>query len=226
MSATATRLDHARARTVADALTARWGLGTDCLWCGSLRRRSPTVGDLDLVAALPDGRDDPLFERIDATIEKSQEQLGMFVASPDKPIGVAIKGHKPHFRAAYYDLRTTWTDQAGQPITAGVNAWRHQPGNKGWTIIRCTGPDDFVIMFLDRWKMQHGIQRGEEHRASIEGHLVDRYGVAIPTESEEDAFRLAGWAFIQPHDRERVAQHWARRAATSSGAPSRQKGPP
>lgn len=204
MSTTTTRLDHSRASAIASALTSRWGLGPDCLWCGSLRRRCPTVGDLDLVAALPTGSDDPLFERIDATMER---QGALFGAG--EPLGVALKGHKPHFKAAYYDLRTKWTDQDGRPITVGVNIWRHQPGNKGWTILRCTGPADFGKMFLDRWKMQHGIPKGEQHQASIGGHLVDKYGIAIPTETEEDAFRLANWKFIPPHDRDRVAAQWA-----------------
>lgn len=224
MSATSTRLTPKQARTIADHLTKIWGLGSDCLWCGSLRRERPDVGDLDLVAALPDGKDDPLFDRIDATLEKDQEQLGMFGQQPAKPIGVALRGHKPHFKAAYYELRTNWKTEAGERITVGVNVFRYQPGNKGWTIVRCTGPADFGKMFLDAWKKRHGIAAGEDNPASIEGHLVDKYGVAIPTETEADAFRLCDMKYVEPNRRDQVAAHWAR-ASGGGTAPSRRDFP-
>lgn len=213
------RIPLASADAVAAELVARWELrgdGPPEMWrnfvAGSVRRRRPEVGDLELVAPLPrpvPGRpigpaDDPLFRRINATVTNpwQDEKAPLFAAASAGPpaelaLGSAIRGLKPGFLACSLVLRP-WDG-----IELQCQVYRYTPDNLGWMLIERTGPREFGMWFLGAWKRRYGIPVGVEGRqASIDNHLVDGGGRIVPTTTEEEAFRLAGQPYVEPHERD------------------------
>lgn len=213
------RLPYAKAAAVAEALFEKWdlsGLRPDhqptCVVVGSVRRRRDEVGDLEIVAPLPVGwqtrkltpADDPLFRRIDATMQNRyvDESNALFYARSNEtpaapPIGTAVRGLKPGFLACSLILRP-WE---GTEIPCQV--YRYTPDNRGWLLIERTGPRDFGIWFLWRWKVRFGIPVADEsRRASIDNHLVDAGGKVVSVATEEEAFRLAGERFVPAEERD------------------------
>lgn len=167
-----------------------WNLPIGSLWVGSLRRRKPVVGDLDLISPLPrDGEPDRLFLAIDETLEKDGDMFQQAV----KPLGRAESGHHVGFKFAKYVLRM----RSGQDIK--VNVWRFTPQNAGWMALYRTGPREFGIGFLVEWKRVFQIPSGKQ--ALVEDHLRDPHGIIVPVETEADAFAKVGMKFIPPEQR-------------------------
>lgn len=215
------RLPHAKASSVAEAIFSKWelsGLLPDhsaaCLAVGSVRRKRDEVGDLEIIAPLPVGwqtrkltaADDPLFRRINSTMSNPYRDGSMSslfsVPKDDLPggngvMGTAVRGLKPGFLACSLILRP-W---AGIEIPCQV--YRYTPDNRGWLLIERTGPRDFGIWFLWRWKVRFGIPVADEgRRASIDNHLVDATGKVVSVPNEQEAFRLAGERYVPPEERD------------------------
>jgi len=212
------RLPHAKASAVAAALFEKWDLSgllpdhsAACVVVGSVRRRRDEVGDLEIVAPVPPaapGRkltsaDDPLFRRINASMSNPwvDESNALFFATASdagpEPIGTAVRGLKPGFLACSLIIRP-WPD-----VEIPCQIFRYTPDNRGWLLIDRTGPRDFGIWFLWRWKVRYGIPvADEQRRASVDGHLVDAGGNVISVPTEQEAFRLAGVPYVPPEQRD------------------------
>lgn len=211
------RIELSRAVEVAEVLFERWKLSSaerypGCMVAGSVRRMEPEVGDLEIVAPLPRGWDyrklgpevDELFGAINATVDNpwSDESAPLFAttttATPSPVVlGSALRGLRPGFLACSLLLRP-WP---GLEIPCQV--YRYTPENFGWMLIERTGPREFGMWFLGQWKRRYGIPVGVEGRqASINNHLVNAAGDVVPVPTEAEAFRLAGMAWIAPHDRD------------------------
>lgn len=196
---------------IVKALLARWGRpGAEAVIVGSVRRRVDTVGDLELAAPLPEGLgenptpdQDPLFRAIDGTMENRfrAEESPLFAGgvSDSIPLGRAEKGLRPGFLACSLIVRpfVRHPDPAYAALQLPVQVYRFTAANKGWVLIERTGPREFGMYFLGAWKKSYGIPTGsEDHRASINGHLVDSYGRVVPVNTEVEAFEKAGLSFI------------------------------
>lgn len=215
------RLPHSKAAAVAAAIFEKWelsGLQPDhsasCVVVGSVRRKRDEVGDIEIVAPLPIGwnarkltpADDPLFLRINSTMTNPYRDGSMAslfsVPKDDFPaadgvMGTAMRGLKPGFMACSLVLRP-W-----KGIEIPCQIYRYTPDNRGWVLIERTGPRDFGVWFLWRWKMRFGIPvKDENHRASIDNHLVDASGRVVSVSNEQEAFRLAGERYIPPEERD------------------------
>lgn len=171
---------------------------------GSVRRRCATVGDLEIVAPLPAGDVDTLFDRLAACI--ALEDGGLFQV--ENQIGVARQGLKPGFKAARIDLSHKVYGVVPLEIyryTQGID------GNLGWSLIMRTGPEEFGKEFLRRWKKKWAIHR--DQNACAENFLRDAHGQAIPTKDEREAFSQCGFGFVVPPEkREEYMRNLAKHA--------------
>lgn len=205
MSATATRMPLAYAQARAREIVARVGIPPTSLTgiVGSIRRAKPDVGDIEfLVPTAPaSATRDWLFDAIDAQVIKAG---GLFGGEPTAFL-VPQKGHKPHFLSASYTI----TFQNPTTVVA-VEFYRHTPANRGWQLLMRTGPGDFGKWFLGRWKKAHDI--GEGRPASVDGHLVDRWGKVIPVETEEQCFDHIKCNVIPPDRRDAFVASLAERS--------------
>ena len=200
------RFPLSAADRVCEEIRKRWGLSLEVV--GSVRRRRASVGDIELIAPLPEGwdrkhimpADDPLFQTINATMQKPWQLEGLFgepVIEPESPMGRIERGLKPGFRAASFTL-FAW----GREFPCQV--YRYTPANRGWMQIERTGPREFGIHFLVAWKKQYSIPR--EKQASINNHLVDVLGEIVQVKDEATAFQKAGMRQIPPEERDEYAE--------------------
>lgn len=199
---------------------------------GSLRRKKESIGDLEVLAPLPTPRepidgsrpeigwdDDPLFRVLNRIVDnpvsepkkvaavlwmQPREELEK-LAPKRRELGTAIKGLKPGFLAASIMLRVK-KDVCGVGEVK-LEIFRAARDNWGWALVMRTGPQEFGIEFLTRWKRRYGIPLGDGGKASVDGGLVDSQGTPVPTPTEEDAFRLCGMEFIQPERRDWFVEH-------------------
>jgi len=195
---TGVRIPLATADHLAESLMARWKMAAPaCGVVGSVRRRKPDVGDLELIAPLPPegAKFDPLYESIADSLGLRR---GLF--TPEIPaIGEAVEGVKPGFKAA--SLRVQIRLGECQEELFGVQVFRYTPENCGWQWLMRTGPDDFGKWFLWQWKQVYGIPTGDEHKASQDGHLIDGNKVVVPVPTEDDCFRCIRRPFVPPEER-------------------------
>ncbi len=194
MSTTTERMPLAIAEARARDIMARIGIPEMSVTgvVGSIRRRKADVGDIEFLlptapAASPR---DAIFDLIDAQVIK-----GDCMFSPSTAFLVPQKGHKPFFKSASYTV--TFENPTS---TVAVEFYRHTPANRGWMLLMRTGPGEFGEWFLARWKKAHDI--GGDRPASVEGHLVDRWGKVIPVETEEQCFAHIKCNVIPPEKRE------------------------
>lgn len=208
------RIAIERARRVAAALVARWGMGEGCAVVGSVRRGRAEVGDLEFAAPLPPGWQnknldpdaDPLFKAINASVSNPWRNTAAALFAPparaatdeeQTAIGEAVRGLRPGFLALSLVARP-WPG-----IEIPCQVYRYTPDNRGWLLIERTGPRDFGVWFLWRWKVRFGIPVADEtRRASINNHLVDAGGKVVSVATEEEAFRLAGERFVPAEERD------------------------
>lgn len=197
---TGPRMPHAQASDFAQQLGNRWRFGEltrlGPVWTvGSLRRQAVTVGDIEFLCPHEPKDNDTLYDAIAHTLCMPGEGESMFGAPVDH-IGRPVEGFKRGFLAADFEIRMR--DQV-----VPVQVFRYTPQNRGWQLLMRTGPAEFGQYFLGKWKEAFGIPRGvESAKASIDGHLVDRHGIVVPVESEEECFDKAGMAFVTPLQRE------------------------
>lgn len=190
---------------MADKLAAdlmqRWKMPAHvCMIVGSVRRRKPDVGDLELIAPLPPEpkKSDTLYETIAESMGVSR---GGLFAPKVTPIGEVVQGLKPGFLSASLRVNARFND-AEQLV--GVQVFRYTAVNRGWATLMRTGPDEFGKWFLWKWKQQFGIPEGRQ--ASIDGNLVDAAGNVVPVDDEEACFRLIRKEFIPPEQRAEFAE--------------------
>lgn len=200
---TGVRLPLAWAVSAAGVLFERWELSSSAAAIvGSVRRRCPEVGDLDIIAPLPPARKaDELHAAIDRTIIVPDEARGLF-AERACPKFVEVKtGHKPYFKSLSVIAHL---EAEGRTYPIPVQVSRFTDENRGWMELYKTGPKEFGVWFLVKWKERFGIPTHQ--KACIENHLRDQGGSIVPVESEADCFRLAGLTHFPPQDREEIAR--------------------
>lgn len=173
---------------------------------GSARRGSSDVGDLEFVAPLPawavrgGSGVDELYEALDAVCRGGETTL--FGGGEPDAAFTAVSGLRPGFRACR--LRVKFR---GVHAPIPVEFHRYEPGNRGWTTILRTGPREFGIGFLDRWRKKYGIPPGVQ--ASADGYLRDAASRPVETPTEEEAFNLCGLPFYTPEERSQVGWLWS-----------------
>ena len=204
------RLSLPVATKAAEYLMRLWQMPTpDSLIVGSIRRRKPTVGDVEIIAPWPGaGNADPLYERIAETIGVGGD--GLFGAVRPEPVlkGRALEGLKPGFKACALHITLKRKDRdPPEPIEVPVQIFRYVPGatgNRGWVELMRTGPGEFGEWFLWRWKEQHHIPI--DRKASRDGFLVDEAGEVVPTPAEADCFAEVGLPVVAPERREEYVE--------------------
>lgn len=191
---------------------------TEHLVAGSIRRRVQMVKDIELVVPMPaKGEPDVLLEAIRRQIvvpgyhgeeyaiqvEIQPSLLGPASTRQEKrrrpmienAIGVAVKGVKEDFR--YCQLRIAGCADPSKFINVDIFRYdQGENGNRGWIELIRTGPADFGQKALGRWKQLNPgaySQDGYPHRA-------DGVRVAVPT--EDFAFQLLEWPWIDPWARQ------------------------
>lgn len=191
-----------------------------CLVAGSIRRRVRMVKDVELVCPRPaDGQADPLLERIrekflipgwhgeeEKYLEPVPDTGGLFAPAAPKtrpavrirpnplaPIGLAMKGAKDGFRYCQLNVPS----KVYPDVAINVDIFRYDPGpmgNKGWIELIRTGPGDFSKRAVIRWTELTGGH-------SSEGYPRYRDEKPIPVPTEEEAFKLLRWPWIEPWER-------------------------
>lgn len=179
---------------------------------GSIRRRRPDIGDIEIIAPLPraanpecvQSSEDRLFRELNLCVSNPwvDGSGSLFAEKPDvsRAFGVAVRGLKPGFKAASLQLRA-------YGVEVGLDVFRYDPLNAGWVKLCRTGPSEFGQWFLGRWKERMGIPVGDPSRkASIDGYLVDSRGQIVPVGSEDEAFKLIGANFVWPDRRDAMVE--------------------
>jgi hypothetical protein len=213
---TGPRIKLADANRLCSDLFNIWGLDDRCVVVGSVRRGLPDVGDIEIIVPVQevkqrgDDQFDYLFNRINASMsnpwtdpkarERSMfdpEPMSGSVVEPDpgQIVGRAVRGLKPGFLAANLELMPTG-------LVVPCQLYRYTESNRGWIELMRTGPAEFGQRFLVNWKRRYGIPFGEDHPASIEGHLVNREGQRVHTPTEAACFDLCGMKYIEPAERD------------------------
>jgi hypothetical protein len=182
------RLPLGWAVAAASWLFQQWDMSPQtCFICGSVRRRVPEVGDLDIIAPLPELRQpDLLFSSIDRTVIKPAEKIGLFEAATTEQTARFVEvtsGHKPYFKSLCVVANI---EAEGRIHSIPVQVNRYTAQNRGWMELCKTGPKEFGEWFLVKWK--------------------EAYGNIVPVPCEADCFRLAGLAHFPPQDRAEIAR--------------------
>lgn len=148
---------------------------------GSLRRRRPTVGDIEFLV-------EPAVEVADlfgtltpvvAPIRAVLEQLGRWVKGADRMMQVSDLLGRPGLTCEVYLV--------------------HPPAQWGSQLAIRTGPSDLGKLAVTLMH-HHGLR---EQR----GHVIEvRTGNVLPTPTEEDFFRLAGLPCWPPAKRDELIQ--------------------
>lgn len=196
---------------------------------GSLRRQKDSIGDLEVLAPLPvpargdadriGWDEDPLLRVLNRIVDNPMLEppkcAGVLWMQPkeelEKPaprrreLGTAIKGLKPGFLAASIMLRVKQSVCGVSEIKLEI--FRAARDNYGWAMVMRTGPQEFGIEFLTRWKRRYGIPFGDEGKASIDGGLVDSEGNPVRVPDERAAFAACGMEYIEPENREWFISH-------------------
>ena len=179
---------------------------------GSIRRRRPDIGDIEIIAPLPraanpdcvQSTEDRLFRELNLCVSNPwvDGSGSLFAAKPDtsRAFGTAVRGLKPGFKACNLRL-------AAYGIEVGFDVFRFDALNAGWVKLCRTGPSEFGQWFLGRWKERMGIPVGDPKRqASIDGYLVDDRGQVVPVGTEAECFRLIGSNYVEPERRDAMCE--------------------
>lgn len=193
---------------------------------GSYRRGARIIGDLDMVAPFP------VPFREDLLSASARGKIGgldrlyialanrtRFDAAEKDPEGKLIFGELSGLKPGFLTCRLwLYTRRMGLDFDKKVQVsfarfWRVDeaaPSNRGWTIVRTTGPAEFGRALLGRIKKHQGWSEG--HLASADGFLVNGPAHAshrparISTPDEASVFKLAGLVEIPPTERDTALQ--------------------
>lgn len=178
-------LPLARAAAWADAFVGRIADAcTDVLVCGSIRRRKPEVGDIEIVYAplvTPVEVPGDLFggakiELRDALLERLDAAVAAGAIIPGSCLGRRFRQYRVPRLDAQLDLFVV----------------RH-PAQWGSIVAIRTGPADY-----SEWLMRRARHLGLQQ---INGHLEDNAGAVIETRTEEDYFRALRLDWVPPEHR-------------------------
>lgn len=199
------RIDWNAAKKVAETICREWSLPANEAIVGSVRRMRDTVGDLELVAPHEPESSDRLFRAINRRMSNPWQdtRAGLFAPQVEtfEPMGRIEKGLKPGFLAASLVL-TPW-----QGVELPCQVYRYTPASEGWVKLMRTGPREFGMWFLGKWKARHGIPLGRDDRpACVNGHLVDADGKVVSVPTEVDCFMRAQIPVIDPWKRDEFAE--------------------
>jgi DNA polymerase/3'-5' exonuclease PolX len=181
VSESARRIDLAGAQKLAAAVVAALSPGCDRIEiAGSIRRESPDVGDIEIVAVpkLVEGaRIDmfappPLVSVLDAVLD-TERKLGRIVAHPTKP----AMGER---------YKKLWLARAGVQLDLFVVS---PPAEWGPIFAIRTGPAEYSRAAVIELRRQ-GLQ--------CESGRILRGNETVPCPDEETFFRLAGLPWMEP----------------------------
>lgn len=159
-------------------------------WCrrlkcvGSVRRRKPTVGDIEFVAE-PHYSVDLLGERepLIEPIRTALLEIGTWIKGADRMMVVSDVLGRPHVRLDLFLV--------------------HEPAAWGSQVAIRTGPAD-----LGRYVVTECKARGFKHENGHARRL--NTGLRVPTDTEEQFFALAGVPCVPPAQRDALAERlWA-----------------
>lgn len=149
---------------------------------GSIRRKKPDVGDIEIVC-LPERQGLVINQQIQLfeTIEKQMQPLPEFIRAVDQ--WKRVKGQA----SGKYTQRIL---QSGMKLDLFIAT----PENYGFLLAMRTGSSEFSKKQLGyRWAL-----KGYESRDGI----LRRNGKIYPCPTEEELFKLVGIEWIEPHLRE------------------------
>lgn len=130
--------------------------------CGSLRRGSKMVGDIDIVVVGCDP--DPIMEKL---------------GYPRVEVGPGFAGPRRVYDASPY----------------AIDIWKMKPDQFGAACMYTTGPCVLNVI-QRRWARYKGI--------TLTVYGLRKDGAIIPTETEEDCYRILGWPYLRPEERNRL----------------------
>lgn len=171
----------------------------DVALVGSLRRGRVDVHDVDLIAPMPAGSEDPLYDRIRETFgdtkEAAKNPLFGAVAAPVSDWGRVVKGLNRNFKTIELAVKlrgsTTNPDPAwSTPFELKLEIHRYTPGERGWIEMMRTGPGGLSEeevgwgpMILIRWK---------QRVPGSKGGLSYPDGSKLHAPDEDSVFRAVG----------------------------------
>lgn len=203
------RIHRAVARRLLDRVLGVLG-AQDVTVAGSIRRGRMVVGDADLLAPLPAPgreREDRLCQAILTWFTWRGKPGGLF--SPRLPesghgsMGWIERGCTPGFRFACLVVVDRAAD--GSVLEMPIQIQRYAPGplgNFGYQLLLRTGPAEFGMMLLERYRRRRDGTAAGGPRAADGGYLLDARGSAVPTPTEECVFALAGMDYVPPERRD------------------------
>ena len=147
---------------------------------GSIRRRRPMVGDIEMVA-------EPLELRDMFGSPSGIYDVGRIREVLNKRVGRVARG----------GLRLMKVVDVYRMIGVSLDLFLvHPPAQWGSIVAIRTGPKNF-----SQWCVTRMRRRGYRHR---DGHaVIEDTGELIPTPTEEDFFRIAGVGYLEPWERDR-----------------------
>lgn len=173
-----------------------WGLDpAAAMVVGSVRRKRPDVGDLEIVCPWEVAAADTLFRVLDSSRQRPD---ALFAPPSDLPPITPRAGLKAGFLECdiVAHVAVQLADGSSRQLDLPVQVARYKPGQRAWRTIMRTGPGDFGRWFLGQWKKQHAIEFGRP--ASVEGFLVDRHGEPVLLDDERACFARCGVAYLEP----------------------------
>lgn len=182
---------------------------SSCEVVGSVRRRVPMVGDIEVIAPLPDSPygPDPLHQRLRALCSNVDRGNSLFEQpEPVRPL-LSVKGLHTAFHYAQFSVAI------GPRAPLNIDVFRYRPvpkpvapfgldmtTNYGWIKVLRTGPADFGVRVLSSIKSRFP-DGYRHHPASVDGFLCDHLGQKISTPDEQSVFDIAGMPYVEPHER-------------------------
>ena len=195
MSSTATRIPLAEASEIAEQLTALIALSCErVLVAGSIRRQSPTCGDIDLLC---EPKVEPLVDMFGEPIGEDIDRLHNRLCDLERLTTIDKRRD--------VNGRTAWGTFLKRAVFRGVavdiRACRDRENWGLWALIS-TGPAAFNKALVTPRHQGGWLPPGFEIK---DGFKLFRAGGRILTPREEDVFEALGIPYLAPADRAAVA---------------------